>query len=693
MGMNETAPKRRARWARELAVALLLSGLALAIPGLFSQSLALRGVFSFFCLVVMVSSLQGGATAGLLSTLVGALGGAYLYLEPKFSLTVTRKEDRFALLLFIAVGASISAINGVLRRVVRKNREVTARLQEQKEALRFLWKSSEPFVQPLDRASLLGEVGRLATPRLGDACTIDLVDSNGQLNRSAATHVNPIKEAALRDIARRYPMIENPDHPVTRVVRTGQPLHFSSIDDALLRSMSRDEAHLALLRSLHPVSAIIVPLTVRGRILGALSFWVTESDRRYDEHDLALTVELAQRTALAIDNLRLFERLRVADERKNEFLALLAHELRNPLAAIRTAAALLETGKAEPATARHAHRVLVRQASHMAALLDDLLDVARITHGKIALKTERVALVGLIESAVQTMCASAAARRQVLAVSIPAEPLWVEADPVRIEQVLTNLIGNAVKYTDAGGSIIVSAAREGDEATLRVRDDGIGIAEAAMARLFEPFAQVSGSLARSQGGLGLGLALVRRLVELHDGSVTVYSEGPGRGAEFVVRLPLAAAPVAASASAPPAPVESKSIEPRRVLIVDDNADSADVLADLLRLWGHEVYVAHDGRSGIDRGCALAPDVALLDIGLPDLDGFEVARRLRSELGDRILLVAVTGYGGTEFCDRARQQGFDEQLTKPVDPATLERLFQSRPRGRPRLHAVPSSRRS
>jgi CheY-like chemotaxis protein len=365
--------------------------------------------------------------------------------------------------------------------------------------------------------------------------------------------------------------------------------------------------------------------------------------------------------------------LRDADRQKDAFLATLSHELRNPLAPIRTAVQILGTPELDADRFERARDVIQRQVSNMARLLDDLLDLARITKGKIVLRKERVSLRSVVDSAVETARPLLESRDHRLLVDLPTATVELDADPLRLSQVLSNLLTNAAKYTDPGGSVVVGARVAGDALRLSVRDDGIGIAAAAMPRLFSMFSQVDDP-ARTQGGLGVGLALVKAFVELHGGRVEAHSAGPGAGAEFVVWLPCCAAPPpAAASSAGKREARGKGL---RVLVADDNKDAADALAMFLELRGHEVGVAYGGRKALALAETFAPDLAFLDIGMPDLDGYRVARALRgTAVGARLPLIALTGWGQEEDKRRAREAGFDLHLTKPVNPAELERLLQ------------------
>jgi signal transduction histidine kinase/FixJ family two-component response regulator len=369
-----------------------------------------------------------------------------------------------------------------------------------------------------------------------------------------------------------------------------------------------------------------------------------------------------------------------ADRRKDEFLAMLGHELRNPLAAIRNALWILaETGSAEERDVRQ-RDIIERQTHHLVRMVDDLLDVSRVTLGKIILKQQTVDLAEVAQRCLGELGLSALAVSHDLTVETEAEPARVSGDPVRLEQVICNLLQNAIKYTPPGGRICLSVHCEKGEGVVRVRDTGVGIAEEMLPRIFEPFTQVESSRTRSEGGLGLGLPLVRSLVELHHGEVEAHSAGPGQGSEFVVRLPLRKGERAAAR--PPrlpervASVSSQGLAtPLRVLVVEDNEDGRESLRDLLELWGHEVELAENGTQGVEKALSLHPDVALVDIGLPGIDGNEVARRIRAVFGTANMeLIAMTGYGQAEDRRRALQAGFDSYLVKPVDPAHLGRLL-------------------
>ena len=359
--------------------------------------------------------------------------------------------------------------------------------------------------------------------------------------------------------------------------------------------------------------------------------------------------------------------LKEADRRKDEFLGMLAHELRTPMSAISNVTEILgQQRTSDPETTR-LQSMLTRQTRTLTRMVDDLLDISRITSGKIRLEKELIALSPVISRAVESTRSLMESRRHELIVSEPDAPLRLEADATRLEQILVNLLSNAAKYTDPGGRIHLMAKQENERVCLIVRDNGIGISAEMLSRVFEMFAQVDQSLERTQGGLGIGLALVRRLVELHGGTVQVTSAGVGQGSEFIVRLPLGTMPRQDQGATEFAPVQSTIGSARRILVVEDNQDAAESLATLIELMGHEVRSVHDGASALETAAAFRPDVVLLDIGLPDINGYQVAPRLRQQSGlERIALAALTGWGQEEDRLRARTAGFDQHFVKPID---------------------------
>jgi PAS domain S-box-containing protein len=387
--------------------------------------------------------------------------------------------------------------------------------------------------------------------------------------------------------------------------------------------------------------------------------------------------DITARTRLE-DSLRLLARdLSEADRRKNEFLAMLAHELRNPLAPISNAAQVLRRGGGDTAAVRSASEMLERQVAQMARLVDDLLDMSRITRGRIELRRRRVELAPVVQQAVEAVRAQYQVMNQELTVTLAPRALYLDADPARVAQVLGNLLNNASKFTDNGGHVWLTVQDAGGQVVIRVRDNGVGVDAADLPRVFDMFTQVDTSLERSRGGLGIGLTLVKTLVEQHGGSVEAHSEGLGRGSEFIVRLPLVSEPAVASppAAASPAP----PLASRRVLVVDDSADGAESLTMLLELAGHQTWKAYDGIAAVETAECVRPDVVLLDIGLPRMNGYEACRRIRREpWGKDMVLVALTGWGQEEDRAQSREAGFDAHMVKPVDQDVLLAFLASVP---------------
>ena len=401
----------------------------------------------------------------------------------------------------------------------------------------------------------------------------------------------------------------------------------------------------------------------RGGVRGFIGVLVDITDQRQLEEERARLLEQSLKQA---------EELRAADRSKDEFLAMLAHELRNPLAPINNAAQLLPRLIPDKPQTRQAIEIIQRQVKHMTRLVDDLLDVSRITQGKVNLRQEPTDLAQALHAGIELTHPFIQEKKHDITITLPAEELTVVGDPARLAQVFGNLLDNAAKYTEEHGRIALSAERQGEQAVIKVRDSGVGIPPDLLPRVFDLFTQAEGTLERAQGGLGIGLALVKSLVVLHGGSVEAYSAGQGQGSEFVVRLPVLRRPARSNRREEPGPRE---LRPRRVLIVDDNADSADSMAMLLGLDHHDVRVVYDGNTALEAAREFQPEVLLLDIGLPGTDGYAVARQLRALTASKTaILIAVTGYGQSEDRERSKAAGFHHHLVKPVDPAALRRLL-------------------
>lgn len=402
------------------------------------------------------------------------------------------------------------------------------------------------------------------------------------------------------------------------------------------------------------------------------------SPHRISERDGRLLDLYARHAADLIERLRLMDELRNvaadlsdANRRKDEFLATLAHELRNPLAPLRNALQIIRLSPGQEAKDQ-ARSMMERQLGQMVRLVDDLMDVSRITRGKVELRKERVQLSALMESAVETSRPLIEQMGHELTVTLPEHPVVVEADPIRLAQVFANLLNNAAKYSDRGGHIWLTAARQGSQVIVSVKDTGIGIPPDDLTSIFDMFNQVDRSLEMAQGGLGIGLTLVRRLVEMHHGRVSAHSEGLGRGSEFIVQFPVVVeASVQQRKHDEPPPARSSL----RILVVDDNRDGADSLATLLRIMGNDTSTAYDGQEGLTVAERLRPEVVLMDIGLPNLNGYEAARRIREQpWGKHVVLIAVTGWGQDEDRRRSQEAGFNHHMVKPVDPNALMRLL-------------------
>ena len=558
--------------------------------------------------------------------------------------------------------------------LVDANRELEGEVAERRRAesaLRVLAEAGSALAGSLDPGATLERTARICVPTLADWAVVALSLAGGE-TRYAVAHRESDAERRLGALAARLPgpLLEGGDALEEPQVVT----------DPLDWTVARTDVLGTLMREAGAASALLVPLRARGKTLGTLVLVRYADSAAYDAQTVHLAEELARRAALALDNAGLYGELREADRRKDEFLAMLAHELRNPLSPLATSVQLLRSG-APASVAERALSVMERQLGHIVRLVDDLLDVARVTRGRIELHREPLELGAAVAATAENLRPRFDERGQELTVVVPRAPLSVEADPTRLEQVVANLLSNANKYTARGGHVRVVVERDADEGVIRIHDDGIGMERDLLRRVFDLFMQSEQALDRSQGGLGIGLTLVRQLVELHGGSVQAHSDGPGKGSEFEVRLPLVASATEAVAAAPPrrelAPARPAG-GARRVLVVDDNVEAADSLGELLRIWGHQVLVANDGPAGLVLAERERPDVILLDIGLPGLDGYEVGRRLRASATLRdVMLVAVTGYGEQVHDGRLEEIGFDHLLVKPVRPAELQELLGGR----------------
>jgi signal transduction histidine kinase/DNA-binding response OmpR family regulator len=581
------------------------------------------------------------------------------------------------------------------RILLAQEQAARAAAEEATHRAAFLAEAGSALASSLDYQATLRKLPELVLPVLADFSAISQADERGCLGQ---TNMAWVHDRGLSTQTASGLQILPPPLAVAleRAAAEGKPEYLPDIGDGVAgqrgdgvtgnfhQAEQPDSSFEDSGPPPHPVtlpfplrSAIILPLQVRGRMLSVLALALGPSLRRYQPADLALAGDLAHRAAIALDNARLYRDIQDADRRKNEFLAMLAHELRNPLAPIRSAVQIMRLLRPDLPELNWARGVIERQVQHMVRLVDDLLDVSRITRGMIHLQMELVDIATVVDRAVETCRPLLDARKHELTISLPPERLCVGGDRARLTQVVGNLLHNAAKFTEEGGRVSLTVTREADEMVLRVRDTGIGIPPEVLPYIFELFTQADRSLDRSQGGLGIGLTLVRRLVELHHGSVQALSAGLDQGSEFIVRLPLAC-----QEQSPPQRNNGASERPEtsvlhRILLVDDNVDGANSLAKLLEMNGHAVHVTYDGPTGIQAAKTLCPDIILLDIGLPGMDGYEVAKQLREHPHlKQVLLIAVSGYGREEDRQRSQQAGFDHHLVKPLDPQTLPALFAS-----------------
>lgn len=421
------------------------------------------------------------------------------------------------------------------------------------------------------------------------------------------------------------------------------------------------------------IQAVVCRPLLRGSRLIALMAIHQASPRSWTKDEIAFIEEVVDRSWAYVERIRDTEAAREQDRRKDEFLATLAHELRNPLAPIRTGLEVLKrTAKMESPAARKARDIMDRQLGHMVRLIDDLLDVSRISRGKVALKREHIQVRTIVDHALDASRPHLEAAQHRLIVDLPDDEIWVDGDLTRLAQVISNLLNNAAKYTTPGGTIRLSVSTDKDDVFIRVIDSGTGIPSEMLSEIFGLFAQANRTLDRAQGGLGIGLSLVRMLVEMHDGAVMAASDGIGKGSTFTVRLPMQFSTGRKSSSNEE---ETRHSNARRILVVDDNVDGAETLALMLELAGHETRTVHDGEGALEAARSFAPDLVFLDIGLPGINGYEVAGLIRADAQLRnVMLIALTGFGGDDDKQRTLQAGFDLHLTKPVSCSAVEQAI-------------------
>jgi PAS domain S-box-containing protein len=552
------------------------------------------------------------------------------------------------------------AVAGVLD--VTSRRQAEERLRTHNERLRLLWEAASVLLTTTEPDSMLRELFARIGPHLGlDGYFNYMVNETGD----GLTLVSSI--GIPDEVVKQSNRLEFGQAISGAVALQRQPIVATHIKQS-------DDPKAQLVKSLGIRACACNPLEINNDLLGTLAF-VGRSRDEFEEDELEFLRTICQYVAVAYERLRFVRQLRDADRRKDEFLATLAHELRNPLAPIRNAVELLRRSDGSTQLVEEATGMMGRQLDQMVRIVDDLLDLSRISQGKVQVRKERIELATVLRSAVEAVRLMIDARAQELTVTMPSETIYLEADATRLGQVISNLLDNAAKYTPKGGHIKLTAERQGGEAVVSVRDTGIGIAPEQLAHIFEMFSQVAPALERSEEGLGIGLSLVRGLVELHGGKVKAQSAGLGKGSEFIVRLPVAEIPPAACTDASDDGGRPYSGLKRRILVVDDNRDAANSMAIMLNMMGHETRTAYDGVEAIQISAAYHPSVILLDIGLPKMSGYEAARHIRQQpWGKGMALIALTGWGQEADARRALEAGFDHHLTKPAELAALEKLL-------------------
>jgi len=640
------------RWRVIRAYLLTALAIAVSIPLRLLLDLVLGDKMPFVTVfpVVVVAAWCAGVGPALLATALGTAAVAFFVLEPRNSFAIAAPEYRVGIVVNAVVCVTCIAIFNSLRRArsLAEGQVHEAELREQKlhheaaerAAVEVSLRESEERFRGIFNQAAVG-VGQTNLDRV-------LIDANPGL-------CHMLGYTREEFIGRHVSELTHPDEQEWAAA-TMQPLIEGKVESI---SMDRRFRH----KQGHYISTHASASVIRDQ-------------NGVPQSVVAVVQDITERKQAE-------QALREADRRKDEFLATLAHELRNPLAPICNSLHILRLAGADAAAHEPVVEMMERQVGHMVRLVDDLLEVSRITRGKIELRKERVELAAVIRSAVEASQPVIDAGNHQLAISLSPEAITLEADPVRLAQVFANLLNNAAKYTDRGGQIRLSAralngkSRPPTEVEISVRDTGIGIESEMLPRVFEMFTQVGRSRRQAQPGLGIGLTLVRNLVELHGGTVEAHSAGLGKGSEFIVRLPVVAVQQPAKTPSPAAPAmpSDVSVVPRRVLVVDDNRDAAESLAVLLRRMGLEVNVAYSGPAALDALVEFDPEVIFLDIGMPVMDGYEAVRRIRDEAGGRDrLIIALTGWGQEDDRRKSREAGFDYHLTKPVDLAHLQSLF-------------------
>jgi signal transduction histidine kinase len=548
--------------------------------------------------------------------------------------------------------------------------------RRRREQASFLAQASAALADSLDLEITLETVARLAVPGIADSCAIHLTEESGEIRLVAAVHIDPLKAVAMRTLAN--PETSAPSRIWLRTIREGVSALLADIDEtAIQRSLQGDPQLLDAFDQVRFTSQISVPLRARGRTIGGITFTLGPGARRYDQADLRLAEDLAQRAALAVENARAYKQASDANRLKDEFLGTLSHELRTPLNAILGYARMLRGGVlVDPAKRTRALEILERNAQALTEMVEDVLDVSRIMAGKMRLQMQETNLAHLLEHAVATILPAADAKQVRFRTTLgQTPPVW--GDPERLQQLVCNLLVNAVKFTPAGGSVRVELQPAGHAAEITVQDTGQGIAPEFLPHVFERFRQADSRFSRQHGGLGLGLAPAREIAQSHGGSIHAVSEGEGRGATFTLRLPLLAGRAAVEASAADRPAQPMIATPGalhglRVLVVDDDEDARGLVQTIIEEAGGQVVTACSAAEALRMLDAMVPDVMVSDLGMPGMDGLELIRavRARTDAARQVPAVALTSYARSEDRLTALRSGFQRHLAKPVDHLQL-----------------------
>jgi signal transduction histidine kinase/ActR/RegA family two-component response regulator len=563
--------------------------------------------------------------------------------------------------------------------------------------LSFLSEASRVLGISLDYETTLGNLARLVVPQFGDFCVVDLAEEGERIRRVAVADIDPKREELVWRIARQHPLSVHSAPSYSRVLSTGESEWLPEVTDEMCLALPQD-VDPEVMRSLKFCSFICVPLPIHGQILGTISIARSTPGRSYGSADLMLAEELARRAGMAVDHARLYRTSQEANRVKDEFLATLSHELRSPLSSALLCAQMLRRGILDREKTARALETIERKISLEVRLVDDLIDVARINTGKLSLEMERVDLATIVLAAVESARSSAEAQGARLQLTSHELDLSIQGDEARLQQVMGNLLSNAIKFTPKGGSIDVGLERVGAEARITVRDTGIGISEKALPEVFDRFRQADTTLTRRYGGLGLGLSIVRNIVELHGGRVTAESAGEGHGSTFTVTLPLLpsstylASP--SSVDARDGSVEMEDLSGIRVLVVDDDEDARDSMATLLMTCGATVTTAASTREALEvlQRDGKQQDVLVSDISMPDVDGYALLRAIRARSsGSAAFLpaIAVTAYARPADRRLALAAGYRLHLSKPVDQRVLIAAVADLSGKSPPLRAVKS----